>query len=140
MLGYGVPGFLLGPLIGRAADKWGRARLLPIGLALSTLAVAGLLLNLPLVVAAIAITVLSLGYDMTQPLFGGIVTSLGGKRPGQAMGLNVFCLFIGFGLGSLIFGEMLRFGFETAFGTFAAVEMAAALCFLWFFRSEVHRP
>lgn len=140
LLGYGVPGFLLGPLIGRAADKWGRARLLPIGLALSTLAAVCLLLNLPLVVAAIAITILSLGYDMTQPLFGGIVTSLGGKRPGQAMGLNVFSLFVGFGVGSLIFGEMLRFGLETAFGTFAAVEMVAALCSLWLFRSEVHRP
>ncbi|WP_434782614.1 MFS transporter [Ferrovum myxofaciens] len=137
LLGYGVPGFLCGPLIGRAADKWGRARLLPIGLGLSTLAAAGLLLDLPLVVAAIAITILSLGYDMTQPLFGGIVTSLGGKRPGQAMGLNVFSLFVGFGLGSLIFGEVLRFGFGAALGMFAAVELAAALCSLWLFRSEV---
>jgi predicted MFS family arabinose efflux permease len=25
LLGYGVPGFLFGPLIGRAADRWGRA-------------------------------------------------------------------------------------------------------------------
>lgn len=137
LLGYGVPGFLCGPLIGRAADKWGRARLLPIGLGLSTLAAAGLLLDLPLVVAAIAITILSLGYDMTQPLFGGIVTSLGGKRPGQAMGLNVFSLFVGFGLGSLIFGEVLRFGFGAALGMFAAVELTAALCSLWLFRSEV---
>ncbi|WP_345797208.1 MFS transporter [Castellaniella sp. MT123] len=138
LLGYGVPGFLCGPLIGRAADKWGRARLLLIGLGLSTLAAAGLLLDLPLVVAAIAITILSLGYDMTQPLFGGIVTSLGGKRPGQAMGLNVFSLFVGFGLGSLIFGEVLRFGFGAALGMFAAVELTAALCSLWLFRSEVH--
>jgi predicted MFS family arabinose efflux permease len=23
ILGYGIPGFLLGPLIGRAADRWG---------------------------------------------------------------------------------------------------------------------
>lgn len=36
LLGYGVPGFLFGPLIGRAADRWGRARLIPIGLILST--------------------------------------------------------------------------------------------------------
>jgi hypothetical protein len=36
--------------------------------------------------------VLSLGYDMTQPLLAGVVTSLGGRRPGQAMGLNVFTL------------------------------------------------
>lgn len=137
LLGYGVPGFLLGPLIGRAADKWGRARLLPIGLGLSTLAAAALMLDMPLIVAAVAVTILSLGYDMTQPLFAGIVTSLGSKRPGQAMGLNVFTLFVGFGLGSLIFGEVLRFGFGTALGLFAAVELAVAIASLRLFRSEI---
>lgn len=136
LLGYGIPGLLFGPLIGRAADKWGRARLLPIGLGLSTLGAAALLWDFPLILAPIVAMVLSLGYDMTQPLFAGIVTSLGGKRPGQAMGLNVFALFVGFGLGSLIFGEMLRFGFGAALGTFAAVELMAALCALRLFRSE----
>jgi hypothetical protein len=42
-----------------------------------------------------AAVILSLGYDMTQPLFGGIITALGGKRAGQAMGLNSFTLFVG---------------------------------------------
>ncbi len=80
---------------------------------------------------------MSLGYDMTQPLFAGIVTALGGKRPAQAMGLNVFLLFTGFGFGSLVFGEVLRFGFGTALGAFAAMEAAAALAALALFRSEV---
>ncbi|MBH9683547.1 MFS transporter [Burkholderia cepacia] len=137
LLGYGVPGFLFGPLIGRAADKWGRARLLPIGLGLSTLGAAALLLDFPLILAPAVAMLLSLGYDTTQPLFAGIVTSLGGKRPGQAMGLNVFSLFVGFGLGSLIFGEALRFGFKAALGMFVAVELTIALCSLWLFRSEV---
>ena len=137
LLGYGVPGFLFGPLIGRAADKWGRARLLPIGLGLSTLGAAALLLDFPLILAPAVAMLLSLGYDTTQPLFAGIVTSLGGKRPGQAMGLNVFSLFVGFGLGSLIFGEVLRFGFRAALGMFVAVELTIALCSLWLFRSEV---
>ncbi len=137
LLGYGVPGFLFGPLIGRAADKWGRARLLPIGLALSALAAAVLLADFPLIFAPVVAMVLSLGYDMTQPLFGGIVTSLGGKRPGQAMGLNVFTLFVGFGLGSLVFGEVLRFGFGAALGTFAVMELAVTLCSFWLFRSEM---
>lgn len=137
LLGYGVPGLLFGPLIGRAADRFGRARLLPIGLGLSTLGAATLLLDFPVVVAPIVAMVLSLGYDMTQPLFAGIVTSLGGKRPGQAMGLNVFTLFVGFGLGSLIFGEVLRFGFGPALATFAMVELTAALLSLRLFRSEI---
>ena len=137
LLGYGVPGFLFGPLIGRAADKWGRARLLPIGLALGALAAAVLLVDFPLMLAPVVVMVLSLGYDMTQPLFGGIVTALGGKRPGQAMGLNVFALFVGFGLGSIVFGELLHAGFGPALWAFAAVELSLALGSLWLFRSEM---
>ena len=83
LLGYGVPGFLFGPLIGRAADRWGRGRLLPIGLGLSAAAAAVLLLGFPMILAPVVAMVLSMGYDMTQPLFAGIVTSLGGKRPGS---------------------------------------------------------
>ena len=137
LLGYGVPGFLFGPMIGRMADRWGRARLLPMGLALSALAAAILLLDFPLILAPVVAMVLSLGYDMTQPLLAGIVTSLGSKRPGQAMGLNVFLLFVGFGLGSLLFGEMLRFGFGAALGVFAAIEALVAVASIALFRSEV---
>lgn len=133
LLGYGIPGFLFGPLIGRAADRWGRARLLPIGLGLGALGAATLIFNGPLILAIVAVTVLSLGYDMTQPLFGGIVTALGGKRPGQAMGLNVFALFAGFGVGSLLFGEALRLGFGMALGIFVMVQaLATALSIGWF--------
>lgn len=56
-----------------------------------------------------AVALLSLGYDLTQPLLAGIVTQLPGSR-GQAMGFNVFTLFIGFGRGSLLFQELLRLG------------------------------
>ena len=137
LLGYGIPGFLFGPLIGRAADRYGRGKLLPLGLALGAIAAAALILDMPLIAAAIGITVLSLGYDMTQPLFAGLVTSLGGQRPGQAMGLNVFMLFVGFGLGSLLFGEALRLGFGTALGVFAAVELLLAVVATALFRAEV---
>jgi predicted MFS family arabinose efflux permease len=137
LLGYGVPGFLFGPIIGRMADRWGRGRLLPGGLVLGALAAAAMMLDMPLIAAALAITVLSLGYDMTQPLFAGIITSLGGQRPGQAMGLNVFTLFTGFGLGALLFGEALRLGFDVAFGLFALTELALAVGALRLFRSEM---
>lgn len=137
LLGYGVPGFLFGPLIGRAADRLGRGRLLPVGLAVSALAAVALLLPFPLFLAPVVALVLSLGYDMTQPLLAGIVTALGGQRPGQAMGLNVFTLFVGFGLGSLVFGALLRSGFGTALGTFAAVELTAMLYSVRAFRSEI---
>jgi predicted MFS family arabinose efflux permease len=137
IVGYGVPGFLFGPMIGRQADRKGRNRLVPIGLGLGAIAAAVLVLPLPLAVTVVAITVLSLGYDMTQPLFAGIVTSLGGQRPGQAMGLNVFILFLGFGLGSLFFGYLLHQGnLEVTLGLFAVVELLAALAAIALFRSE----
>jgi predicted MFS family arabinose efflux permease len=136
LLGYGVPGFVLGPAIGRAADRWGRRRLLPLGLAVASVGAALLALEVPLPLAAGAVTILSLGYDMTQPLLAGIVTSLDPQRAGQAMGLNVFALFTGFGLGSVIFGAMLPIGFAAALAAFAAVQMAAALVALRLFSVE----
>ncbi|PMU22956.1 MFS transporter [Pseudomonas sp. MPR-R2A7] len=137
LLGYGIPGFLFGPAIGRAADRYGRSRLIPLGLALGAIAAAALVADMPLFAAAAAITVLSLGYDMTQPLFAGLVTSIGAQRPGQAMGLNVFMLFVGFGLGSLVFGELLRQGFTQALAVFAAVELVLAFAAIALFRAEV---
>jgi len=95
------------------------------------------MLGFPVILAPVVAMILSLGYDMTQPLFAGIVTSLGGRRAGQAMGLNVFTLFVGFGLGSLIFGELLRFGFGVVLALFAIVELTAALLSFALFRSEV---
>jgi predicted MFS family arabinose efflux permease len=136
LLGYGVPGFLFGPFIGRMADRYGRGRILPIGLLISALAAASLVWNFPLIIAAFAVMFLSLGYDMTQPLLGGIVTTLGGQRPGQAMGLNVFMLFVGFGVGSLLFGRVLTMGFEQALTLFAIVEGVLTLASLKLFHSE----
>ncbi len=136
LLGYGVPGFLLGPPIGRLADRWGRRWLVPAGLGIAALAAGILILDVSLVIAAVAVTLLSLGYDMTQPLLAGIVTVLGGQRGGQAMGLNVFMLFTGFGLGSLLFGAALPLGFGAALALFSIVQLAAAVVALPLFRSE----
>ena len=136
LLGYGVPGFLLGPVIGRWADRWGRRWLLPLGLVIAALSVAALIFNLPLLAAALAVTLLSLGYDMTQPLLAGIVTQLGGKRAGQAMGLNVFILFTGFGVGSMVFGAVVPLGFGAAFAIFSSVQLLFGLAALLLFRDE----
>ena len=138
ILGYGVPGLLLGSTIGKAADKWGRLWLIIPGLGIAAIATAMMAFEIPLVLAAVAVTLISLGYDLTQPLFAGIVTQLGGKkRGGQAMGLNVFALFTGFGLGSLLFGEALRLSFFTALAIFAAVQLVATFAAIPLFRAEV---
>jgi hypothetical protein len=91
---------------------------------------------LPLFAAQIAIVALSLGYDMTQPPLGGIVTDLPGNR-GQAMGLNVFTLFTGFGLGSLTFQALLPAGFPVALTVFGVAALAAAILAIPLFRTEL---
>jgi len=138
ILGYGIPGFLLGPIIGRTADRWGRRWLVPAGVGVGAAASTALMLDLPLFGATLAVIVLSLGFDMTQPLLAGIVTTLGGKeRGGQAMGLNVFMLFTGFGVGSFLFGEaLLRLGFGPALAIFSAVQLALTLAAVPLFRAE----
>ncbi|BCL78595.1 MFS transporter [Ktedonobacteria bacterium brp13] len=130
LLGYGIPGFLLGPVIGHLADRYGRARLIPAGVALGAICALLLAAPLPRIAVQAIVIALSLGYDMTQPPLGGIVTDLPGNR-GLAMGINVFTLFTGFGLGSLLFQALLfPFGFPVAlivFGVGAAIAAAIAV-------------
>lgn len=135
LLGYGIPGFLLGPVIGRIADRHGRARLIPAGVAVGAVCAVALAAPLPLAAVQVAIITLSLGYDMTQPPLGGIVTDLPGNR-GQAMGLNVFTLFTGLGLGALLFQALLAAGFPVAFSVFGLGALLAAGLAVPLFRDE----
>lgn len=140
LLGYGVPGFVFGPAIGRAADRVGRRALIPLGLLLAGAGALALALQVGLVLAAIAVTVVSLGYDLTQPLFAAIVTTLDPKRPGQAMGLNVFALFTGFAVGSAVFAAVLHGGLGRALATFGGVQLLLALVAVVAFSSERSTP
>ena len=136
LLGYGVPGFLLGPSMGRLADRWGRGRMIPLGLSVAALSAVALAARPPLLVAATAVTTLSLGYDLVQPALAAIVTDLGRER-GLGMGLNVFTLFTGFGLGSLALEALLGLHLATAFGLFGLGALVAALAGVRLFRSEL---
>ena len=138
LLGYGVPGFLFGPAIGRLADRLGRSYLIPLGLILAGASASALALNIPIVLAPVFVTLLSLGYDLTQPLLAGIVTDLGPRR-GQAVGLMAFILFVGFGVGSLIFGAMLPLGIETDLVVFGACAAVAGVVALALFRAETRK-
>lgn len=138
LLGYGVPGFLFGPAIGRLADRFGRSYLIPLGLLLAGASAAALALPIPIILAPVLVTLLSLGYDLTQPLLAGIVTDLGSKR-GQAVGLMAFILFIGFGAGSLIFGAMLTLGIATDLVIFGGCAIVAGIVALVLFRTETHK-
>jgi Arabinose efflux permease len=135
LMGYGIPGLLFGPMIGRLADRHGRARIIPAGVALTGVCALLLAGSLPLVAVQLAIIALSLGFDLTQPLLAGIVTDLQGNRA-QAVGLMAFTLFIGFGLGSLLFQWALTLGFTAALVTFGGAALLAAGVALALFRTE----
>ena len=135
LLGYGVPGLLLGTRIGRIADMHGRRRLIPAGVAVAAGCALLLAAPLPLFAVAIVVLVLSLGYDMTQPPLAGIVTDLPGHRE-LAMGLNVFTLFVGLGVGALLFQALLTLGFTTALLVFGGVAVLAAAAAVRLFAEE----
>lgn len=139
LLGYGIPGLLFGPIIGRLADRHGRSRIIPAGVALTGVCALLLAAPLPLMAVQAAIIMLSLGFDLTQPLLAGIVTDLRGNRA-QAVGLMAFTLFTGFGLGSLLFQIALARGFVTALVLFGCAALSAAAIAIPLFRAERPRP
>jgi MFS family permease len=125
LLGYGVPGFLFGPALGKMADRYGRRYLIPVGLVIAGISSIILAIHTPVFVAAIMVTVLSLGYDMTQPLLAGIVTDLSPNK-GLAIGLMAFVLFLGFGTGSWVFSATMQRGLSFAFISFGILGLVLA--------------
>lgn len=135
LLGYGIPGLLFGPVIGWLADRYGRAWIVPGGVALTGVCALLLALPLALVAAQVAIILLSLGFDLTHPQLAAIATDLHGPR-GQAVALMAFSLFVGFGLGSLLFEAALALGFPGALSLFGVVALAGAGIALVLFHEE----
>lgn len=137
LLGYGLPGMLMGVYIGKTADRFGRHKIIPAGLIIGAATVIILAFKMPLIIAGIAVAALSLGYDMTQPLFAGMVSHLGHHATrGQAMGLGSCLLFLGYGAGSIVFQLLLNAGLNYALVLFAALEFILALAALKFFKNR----
>jgi predicted MFS family arabinose efflux permease len=123
LLGYGIPGLVLGPFLGKLADKYGRNRIIPIGICVGALSAFLLGMNYPLLFSCVLIAVLSLGFDMTHPLFAAIITTLSPQK-GVAIGLFAFVMFMGYGFGSLILSLIVNVGLNESFKLFG---LAAAL-------------
>ena len=135
LLGYGIPGLLFGPLLGKLADKYGRNRIIPIGIIVSALSAIMLGMNYSLAASCIFIACLSFGFDLTHPLFAAIVTTLSNKK-GIATGLFAFFLFMGYGLGSLVFSLIVNIGLNETFKIFGVVAALGALIAVRVFRNE----
>ncbi|MEO6707405.1 MAG: hypothetical protein ABIN04_16310, partial [Ginsengibacter sp.] len=84
----------------------------------------------------IAVITLSLGFDLTQPLFAGIITQVGKERGGQAMSVMAFMLFVGFGLGSYLFGLAIHLSLTDALIIFSIFELVLAFVAIRLFRKE----
>jgi len=135
LLGYGIPGLLFGPLLGRFADRYGRNRIIPLGLFLGAAAVLLLSQHFNLVASCVLVALLSLGFDLSHPLFAAIVTTFSSKK-GAATGLFAFFLFSGYGLGSLVLSLIVNIGLDRAFQLFGVGILVAAVCSIVVFRKE----
>ena len=136
LLGYGIPGMLLGPVIGHVADRYGRKCIIPLGIFVAAVSAAALIPRSPLILRPIIIAALSLGYDMSHPLLTGIITSVNPARRGLSMGMNAFVLFSGFGLGTLLFETVLRNGFTISLAAFAAAQLCLGVLAIPLFSGE----
>lgn len=135
LLGYGIPGLLLGPLLGKLADRYGRNKIIPVGLFLGALTVLLLSQYFGLAVSCVLVALLSLGFDLSHPLFAAIVTTFSSKK-GAATGLFAFFLFSGYGLGSLVLSLIVNIGLDKAFQLFGIGILVAAVCSIFVFRKE----
>jgi predicted MFS family arabinose efflux permease len=136
LLGYGIPGIFMGPVLGRLADRFGRRGIIPAGFLLASACALTLVPASPLWVVTLVVTALSFGLDMTHPLMAGIVADLDPKRRGQAMGINAFSIFAGFGLGAILFQMLLAWGFPVALAAFGGVQLTLGILAFRVFRLE----
>jgi len=135
LLGYGIPGLLLGPFLGKMADKFGRNRIIPIGITVGAISTLLLAMQYPLLVSCFLIATLSFAFDMTHPLFAAIITTLS-EHKGIAIGLFAFVMFMGYGLGSLVFSLIINLGINESFKVFGFCAVLGAILSFFAFRNE----
>lgn len=134
LLGYGIPGLVLGPALGRMADKMGRKKIIPLGIVLGGVTVIALSFVPPLYAACILVTILSLSFDLTHPSLATIVTSFSKQNAGGSTGLFAFFLFMGYGFGSLLFSLLVSSGLIETLRVFGGMAIVASVVAGRFFR------
>ncbi|ACU64096.1 MFS transporter [Chitinophaga pinensis] len=134
LLGYGIPGLLLGPALGRMADRIGRKRIIPLGIVLGGVTVMLLSCIPSLSIACMLVAILSLSFDLTHPSLATIVTSFSKKNAGGSTGLFAFFLFMGYGFGSLLFSLLVSIGLVETLRIFGLIAITASFVANRFFR------
>ena len=136
LAGYGLPGIVFGPVIGRWGDRYGRSYVVPAGFIWAAISAFLLIPSSPRLVAALVITALSVGFDATHPLMSSITTSLDPRHRGQITGLATFTNFVGMGIGAFCFQQLIAFRFTVALAVFASAHALLGFAALYAFRGE----
>ena len=108
--------------------------LIPAGVAVGAFAAFGLAAPMPLLPPACSWHAV-VGLRPDPALFAGIVTDLPGQR-GQAVAFMAVTLFVGFGVGSLVFQAALALGFTLALSMFGVAAAFAAVAAVPAFADE----
>ena len=108
LLDFGLPGLILIVILAALSSKSNMFKSELIGLVILLVCFGVLLFQVPLWLMLIIITIMSVGYNMTQPLFFGLIGRLDSRDLSESQ-VKAGCgvLFIGYGLGPILFGRLL---------------------------------
>lgn len=111
LLDFGLPGLILVIILGIFSKGPSRLKMEFMGLGILGFCITLIMLKVTPWLTFLAIALLSVGYNITQPLFFGIVGRLGNSHKAQiAVQIGCCFLFVGYGLGPMIFGFLMGFG------------------------------
>jgi len=128
LLLFGLPGLLMAVAIATATARYGRYKVVFAGLFVITLTIGLLVIKAPFWISMLATGFLSVGYVMTQPFFVGIINNIrNGKTCAVTIGLGACLLFMGYGLGPVIFIYLLKLGIGQALTLLTILEICLGL-------------
>lgn len=109
MTAFGVAAVIAGRVSGKLADRFGRKKVLVLGLLSATLAdTLFFLRGNMLVVLIIGVALLGLGFMLAHSTLLTVATEFAAKARGAAMSLVAFCFMGGGGVGTAIGGRLLK--------------------------------
>jgi predicted MFS family arabinose efflux permease len=128
LLLFSLPGLLMAVSITTAIARYGSYKVIFAGLFVITLTIGLMAVQAPFWVSMLATGFLSIGYVMTQPFFVGIINSFrNGKTSIITIGFGACLLFMGYGLGPVIFLYLLKFGIGRALILLTILEICLGL-------------
>ncbi|SFG81480.1 Predicted arabinose efflux permease, MFS family [Desulfotomaculum arcticum] len=132
MTAFGVLAVIGGRLSGKLAAKMGRKRVLSLGLLSATLAdVIFYLYGSQLIVLAIGIGLLGLGFMLAHSTLLTIATEFAPQARGTVMSLVAFCFMGGGGLGTALGGRLIAAHSYTWFFSAYALCLALLILLAW---------